>query len=769
MNTAPPIPLPVTNVATITPEGEEPGTTNAAVTQIRTAVLMLMKMQSAAFVKPGDVLTYTIVLNNLGNTDANNVILTDAIPSGTSFVAGSLTGATGTPSTLTLNTPVAAGGSATVSFQVKVGDIIPNPNPVVNLASAAFTYTVDPANPNGSSGTAQSNPVSAQVNSPVISSTKTADKTFAEPGDIITYTIVVSNAGNVDANNAVITDAIPTGTTFVAGSVTGATGTPPTLTLNNPVVAGGSSTVTFQVQVNNAIPSPNPLTNTAVTAYTYTLDPADPNGASGTSTTNAAATQINQASITTTKAVDKAFAGQGSILTYTLTLRNTGNTAADQVVINDAIPAGTAYVPGSLIGATGTPPVITLTNPIPAGGSTTVSYQVQVGNATPNPNPIPNQANAAFRYTIDPANPDGANGESTSNLVTTQSNTAAIITQKTADKAYAQPNDIVTYTITLQNTGNVAANQVVVNDAIPAGTTLVPNSITGATGTPPTLQLTNPIPAGATAAITFKVKVGNNVPIPNPLTNTASTAFTYTQNPANPNGVTGNSLGNTATTQINIAKLTIVKQADKNIAYIGDIITYRLAITNTGNVAANAAILKDLIPANTSYVAGSIQASAPYTGDLITGLQFTNPIGASETVTVSFQIKVDTIPNPNPIVNTASMDYTFTVDPADPNGVSATALSNAVTSVVFRYNYSQQITDLIQSVALEQAALANIANAEGAKIQAMVAMGNISTQELLCLNRSVSAMLESISMLEQVLRQKLNAVNCQIDGSGTGC
>jgi uncharacterized repeat protein (TIGR01451 family) len=50
---------------------------------------------------------------------------------------------------------------------------------------------------------------------------KAADKTEAKSGDTITYTIVYKNEGNADAKDVIITDPIPTGTTYIENSVTG--------------------------------------------------------------------------------------------------------------------------------------------------------------------------------------------------------------------------------------------------------------------------------------------------------------------------------------------------------------------------------------------------------------------------------------------------------------------------------------------------------------------------------------------------------------------
>lgn len=66
----------------------------------------------------------------------------------------------------------------------------------------------------------------------------------------------------------------------------------------------------------------------------------------------------------------------------------------------------------------------------------------------------------------------------------------------------------------------------------------------------------------------------------------------------------------------------------------------------------------------------------------------------------------------------------------------------------------QAITDIITSVALEQTALSHIINAEGEKIQKIVASAQ-SAEEMLAVNNSVKDMLSSITRLEMVLQGKL--------------
>lgn len=67
----------------------------------------------------------------------------------------------------------------------------------------------------------------------------------------------------------------------------------------------------------------------------------------------------------------------------------------------------------------------------------------------------------------------------------------------------------------------------------------------------------------------------------------------------------------------------------------------------------------------------------------------------------------------------------------------------------------QAITDLIASVALEETGLSHILNAEGEKIQAMLAVPGVTPAQLLAVNTSVQNMVDSITRLEMVLQNKL--------------
>ena len=80
---------------------------------------------------------------------------------------------------------------------------------------------------------------------------------------------------------------------------------------------------------------------------------------------------------------------------------------------------------------------------------------------------------------------------------------------------------------------------------------------------------------------------------------------------------------------------------------------------------------------------------------------------------------------------------------------------------------SQAITDLFVSIALQQAALAHILNAEGEKIQKILSFDEITPETILLVNKSVESMVNSISNLEILLSDKMALFNeCDCDSTG---
>ncbi|TFF44332.1 DUF11 domain-containing protein [Bacillus thuringiensis] len=622
----------------------------------------------------GDILTYTVTIPNTGLLPANNVILTDILPNGTSFIPGTVT-VDNIPQTnanpaagISLGT-INNGASRTVTFQATVVSL-PNPNPISNTANITFQYTPI-AGGTTFNGLATSNSAGTQVNLADINGTKSVNKLFTDIGETLTYSIALANIGNIAATNVIYTDLIPSGTTFIPGSVTvngviQAGANPATGISIGSIAANSTTTVSFQVFVPS-IPQTNPILNSGTTTYQYIPVPNQP-AVSGTDTTNIVSTQVNNATVTMTKAVDKNFADIGDTLTYTVSFTGTGNTNANNVIFTDVIPTGTTFVINSLTidGTTqvGANPANGVNiGSIPTGTTKNVSFQVVV-NTIPASNVVSNGSSASYQYTVNPSQSPVTKNIS-SNLVSTQINNANVTLTKSTNKQFATIGETISYTILITNSGNTAATNVQLTDSLPNGTILTPGSVTlnGVLQNVDSLVSVpiGTIPGGATFTLSFQVTV-INITTQNPIINNAFASYLYTVNASlPPTSKTANS--NSVTSTIRLANLHANKSVDKTFAEVGDVLTYTFALTNDGNVAANNVLLSDSIANGTAFVPNSVIVNSVTQPGVTPASINIGSINANTTITASFQVVITSIPNPNPISNSASISYNFIVDP----------------------------------------------------------------------------------------------------------
>ncbi|PFC90107.1 cell surface protein [Bacillus anthracis] len=666
----------------------ETSLSNTVSTQINLANVVIVKQVDLTIADVGQPITYTIALANPGNTPANNVVVTDILPPGTTlvpnsiFIGGALQLGADPSVGLQVGT-IPAGGITTIVFQITTNGI-PSPNPVQNSAALQYSFIAD-SNLPVVVRNATSNIVTTQINTANIVATKLTSTNFADVGDVITYATILTNNGNIPASNVTFTDIIPAGTIFLPNTVTLngvpiANANPANGILIGTIGANSSRTVSFQVSVPT-IPSQNPITNQSSTTFQYTYDPSKP-VVTQMVASNTVQTTINNATIAAVKSADKQFANVNDIITYTTTLTNNGNTLASNVIFTDVIPNGTSFIPNSV-----TVNGNTLPNTNPASGiaidpinpntSATISFQVIV-NSIPSPNPIPNQSNTAYQYVIDPNLPP-ASANALSNVITTQINNATIVATKSVNTPTAAIGDIVTYTIAVTNTGNIPASATVLTDGLGPGASFIPNSVTinnvSQPGLDPSLGIhLDDISPGGITFITFQVKI-LAIPPSGTLTNNALVNYEYAVNPTETQAV-GSTVTNTTVTPIVDATLVINKNASTTFATIGDTITFTSVITNLGNTTANNIVFTDSIPTGTTFVPNSLKingVTVPNTNPQ-NGINIGN-LNANASVTLSFQVNITTLPNPNPIPNQSSLQYSFIVDINEPP-VSRTVQSN---------------------------------------------------------------------------------------------
>ncbi|WP_144529789.1 DUF7507 domain-containing protein, partial [Bacillus mobilis] len=670
-------------------------TSTTTFTQVNDANVISAKTVDRAFATVGDVLTYSILLTNAGSVSADSPTFVDTNPDGTTFIPNTflINGLLQNNADPNIGVPlpsIPANGSLTVSYQVTVTSL-PAQNPTINSSSTQYSFILNPGDP-PTIETSLSNTVSTQINLANVIIFKDVDLTIADVGQPITYTIALANPGNSPANNVIVTDMLPPGTTLVPNSIFigGALqlGADPSVGLHvGTIPAGGITTIVFQISANS-LPSPNPVQNSAALQYSFIADPNLP-AVVRNATSNIVTTQINTATIVATKLTSTNFADVGAVITYATILTNNGNIPASNVTFTDIIPAGTIFLPNTVT-INGVP--IANANPangiligtIGANSSRTVAFQVSVPTI-PSPNPITNQSSTTFQYTYD-ASKSVVTQMVASNTVQTTINNATIAAVKSADKHFANVNDIITYTTTLTNNGNTLASNVIFTDVIPNGTSFIPNSVTVNGNTLPNTNpasgiAIDPINPNTSATISFQVIV-NSIPSPNPIPNQSNTAYQYVIDPNLP-PASANALSNVITTQINNATIVATKSVNTPTAAIGDIVTYTIAVTNTGNIPASATVLTDGLGAGASFVPNSVTIdNIPQPGlDPSLGIHLAD-IPPGDTVFITFQAQILAIPPSGTLTNNALVNYEYTVNPNQSPAVGSTVTNTTVTPII---------------------------------------------------------------------------------------
>lgn len=629
--------------------------------QVNQAYFNSTKTSNKNIYYPGETITYTIPFTNTGGSTASNVVFTDTLPANLTFLPNTfkVNGAT-LPGYTLINATlpnVSALATVTVSFNAVVSSTITTTTTIANTGWIGYNFIADPSVPQTrDSNLTSEKVVTVLINS--VSATKSVDRAFAKPGDTLTYTVLVKNPDARTYSNVIFQDTTPIGTTFVANSFTLGTITSPA-NPNTSINVGtlpqlSTLTLTFKVKVGDTVPSPNPIPNSSTLSYTFTDDFGNTTPVGLLS--NSVFTQINLATLAAVKTVNPQLAGIGDTLAFTITVANNGNTTATNVVFKDTIPSNTAFVTDSLyvngaqrLGESPAPPGGITLNDISPGGIATITFNVNI-TTIPSSNTIKNNSTTTYGFKTDPNGPTDGVGAINSNEATVLVNEATFLNSviKTSNKAYADINSKILYSITLKNTGNVSANNVIFTDTLPNGTSFVSSSIK-VNGTPQSGSVEPPsgfnlgtIPAGQTVTLTFEALVVT-IPSPNPIVNSGKIAYTYRANPASPNEKSAEQLttDRSSVTVSTASFSNITKEVDKAYAGCGETLAYTLNIPNSGNTTALNVIFRDTIPSGTSFVNNSVTLNGITQPGANPATGITLPdIGPGQRVVLTFSVVV---------------------------------------------------------------------------------------------------------------------------------
>jgi len=317
--------------------------------------LVIVKTDNVTATVAGGVVLYKIAYSNVGKQDAIGVVITERLPDRTTFNGTYSFGDWDTEGGVYYTHAVGdlpAGASGFVTFAVTLDATLPSgfngiSNTVIIEDSGNGGPDPDPSN-NTSTDTT---PISTDPRAD-LRVTKTDGKTVVHPGEAVTYTITVTNAGPTAVTGAIFNDEIPaalryvTYTAVVAGGATASSlsgiGNSITGTLNLPV--GG--TVTYTVKGTLDSDATGRLTNAATVVPPAGI--VDPNTGDNTGIDDDEIVPVSDLSLdksyTYTDLDGSRSLTPGDEIVFTVLVTNNGPDAARNVSVMDRLPTGYQYV-----------------------------------------------------------------------------------------------------------------------------------------------------------------------------------------------------------------------------------------------------------------------------------------------------------------------------------------------------------------------------------------------------------------------------------------
>ena len=479
----PALQAPVTSSVTLT------GSRNPALSIDKTADILIDA-------EAGDVVTYTYVVTNTGNVTLTAVTPDDQQTNAAGTVTLALAGDA-------LRSDIAETGNTTDAAANGIWDNL-GPGDTISFSAS---YTVTQADVDA--GAALINTVTVGAQSPAGTTALSADDSLTIPviaaapsllviksadtvgiasppavGNVIAYSITVANAGNVTLTAPTMTDTLSLGvgpggavilpapvTTYVSGDANsdGLLDVTETWTYSTSfaltqaaIDAGGVS--------NAATAAARDPNNTAVSD----LSDNDGTGASDpTTTTLTSAPRLELVKTATLQDGGDGRADAGDRIDYTYVASNTGNVTVFDLTIVETGFGGTGTVPvplrtagGAALGGTSG------LNDVSVGASITYQVSYVLTQADIDAGEVLNQATVAGTDPAGTAVSDLSGADAASDAVTETVLTAAaaLDVQKRADisglSAPIAVGDVIAYTVTAQNTGNVSLNAPLITDTL---------------------------------------------------------------------------------------------------------------------------------------------------------------------------------------------------------------------------------------------------------------------------------------------------------------
>ncbi len=610
------------------------------------AVLGLEKTPEIVTRPPGGTTTWTITVQNTGNYQAENVVVTDVLSLNfINIVAGNGSNGevpvvVGNTVTWNLAAPIPVGGTWTATLSADITGLL-----------GTDTVTV-----NGycSTGCIYSTATDVAYVQTVEGLFKTPDLQTATIGEEITFTVSVSYWGTSSYQNVQIIDTLPAGLQYVTSTYSDTLGLSPV-----PVVVGQSITWTL-----GNFTGPNTVDIT-VTARVQDI-PANVNGVILTNwartigaeegvpfdLSDSGDVQIIEPNLTIDKQGSITEGLPGTVVHYTITIENTGTSPAYDVAIEDVIPAGLIL---DTLFITSTPPAASTTvvgntiywtyTVIPVGTTVILEYDATIppeGGLFTNTATVTDYStllgDSLYERHYPPISDQWTVRAPGTDIVKITLNTAINV---------PSPGGTVYFELTVTNTGDMVLDPVRLTDIVPDGLTYIPGtSVVNGIPYEPDSITDNPdgtqtliwLNIGAMSpddvtVVTFEAEVDPGrvgIFINKAIVTGTSVIGDVSDEDDSPIGVLS-------------PAIHIVKSAAPSFEPLGPpgtLVLFTLTVTNTGEVLLNPVVVTDLLPLGLTYADAALPPpdSVVLNPDDTTTLIWNNvgPLAPGESTTITF-------------------------------------------------------------------------------------------------------------------------------------
>ena len=548
----------------------------------------------------GDSVTYYLAVENFGDADATDITVSDYLPKELIIDPSSTTG-TVSGQTVTWSIPeLKVGVPVTLAVSARVANGIAEYTPLSNKASLTTTMP-------GVGGTSSNEVIARVTGEPVLSLAKQTSAKSLVPGEQFSYTLTYFNRGTKTSDALRIEDDLPSYVSFVSASRGGVQdpSQPGTVVWDNlaPVAPGSADSVEVVVQVLDVVPDGTTLRNTAI--LSQITDPT----VSIPSVPNVKPPTISSGPVLelTKVALTGDMVAAGDLTVFEIVVVNLGGDDATNLELTDKLPPGFTFVD-----ATGTYSeqggTITWMIPVmPAKQVAVLQVTAQAAASLENGHSLINRASLTASELKLPLVATKEITVRNAALSISKSASAAVVNSGVSTTG--QPGDTLVYQLDYENTGDLDATNVIMEDVLPAEVILLdsypyPDQIDGQ-------KLTwnlGTVAQYATSSVIVKTQVGDDIPDGTIIHNAAL--------------ISSDTTGTTKSNDVDIpvisqGVLVIEKSSTQVSVGAGETLVYDITLRNIGSDAVANVEVTENLPANVGF--DSATAGGTHSGEALGG------------------------------------------------------------------------------------------------------------------------------------------------------